>query len=63
MYSQAAQQIVRTVAESLKSYYKSIQAYREVKITDRPRITNYRKKGVLATVTYQSQPLFSSRST
>ncbi|MDJ0745231.1 MAG: hypothetical protein QNJ32_17985 [Xenococcaceae cyanobacterium MO_167.B27] len=40
LYYQAAQQILRSVAESFKSYYNSIKAYREGKITDRPRITN-----------------------
>ncbi|MGK7894436.1 MAG: RNA-guided endonuclease TnpB family protein, partial [Xenococcus sp. (in: cyanobacteria)] len=50
LYSQAAQQILRTVAESFKSYYGLIKAYQAGKITDRPRIPNYRKKGGLAVV-------------
>ncbi|NEP83641.1 MAG: hypothetical protein F6K39_39235 [Okeania sp. SIO3B3] len=49
LYSQAAQQILRTVAESFRSYYGLIIAYRKGKITDRPRIPNYRKKGGMAT--------------
>ena len=43
LYSQAAQQILRTVAESFKSYYGLIKAYKAGKITDRPKIPNYRK--------------------
>ena len=57
LHSQAAQQILRTVAESFKSYYGLIKAYKEGKIIDRPRIPNYRKKGGLATVSYPKQAL------
>ena len=57
LYSQAAQQTLRTVAESFKSYYGLIKAYQEGKIENRPRITNYRKKGGLATLTYPKQAL------
>ncbi|NEP84064.1 MAG: hypothetical protein F6K39_41650 [Okeania sp. SIO3B3] len=49
LYSQAAQQILRTVAESFRSYYSLIIAYREGKISDKPKIPNYRKKGGMAT--------------
>ncbi|MDY7008525.1 MAG: hypothetical protein SWX82_32540 [Cyanobacteriota bacterium] len=57
LYSQAAQQILRTVAESFRSYYGQIIAYSEGKISDRPRIPNYRKKAGMATVSYPSQAL------
>ena len=57
LHSQAAQQILRTVAESFKSYYGLIKAYKAGKITDRPRIPNYRKKSGLATVSYPKQAL------
>ncbi|MDJ0717822.1 MAG: transposase [Prochloraceae cyanobacterium] len=57
LYSQAAQQILRTVAESFSSYYGLIKAYKEGKITEKPRIPNYRKKGGLATVSYPKQAL------
>ncbi|MDY7004777.1 MAG: hypothetical protein SWX82_12680 [Cyanobacteriota bacterium] len=57
LYSQAAQQILRTVAESFRSYYGLIKAYNEGKISDRPRIPNYRKKGGMATVCHPSQAL------
>ena len=45
LYSQAAQQTLRTVAESFKSYYGLIKAYQTGKLENRPRIPNYRKKG------------------
>ncbi len=57
LHSQAAQQILRTVAESFKSYYGLVKAYKAGQITDRPRIPNYRKKGGLATVSYPKQAL------
>ena len=57
LHSQAAQQILRTVAESFKSYYGLIKAYQAGKITDRPRIPNYKKKGGLAVVSYPKQAL------
>ena len=57
LYSQAAQQILRTVAESFKSYYGLVKAYKAGKITARPKIPNYRKKGGLATVSYPKQAL------
>ncbi len=53
----SAQQILRTVAESFRSYYGLIIAYNEGKILDRPRIPNYRKKGGMATVSYPKQAL------
>ncbi len=57
LYSQAAQQILRTVAESFKSYKGLIKAYKKGEIDNRPRIPNYRKKGGLATVSYPKQAL------
>ena len=57
LHSQAAQQILRTVAESFKSYYSLIKAYKAGGITDRPRIPNYRKKQGLALVSYPKQAL------
>ena len=56
-YSQAAQQILRTVAESFESYYGLIKAYREGIITNKPKLPSYRKKGGLATVSYPKQAL------
>ena len=40
LHSQAAQQILRTVAESFKSYYGLIKAYKKGTIIDRLRIPN-----------------------
>ena len=57
LYSQAAQQTLRTVAESFKSYYGLIKAYQKGKLENIPRIPNYRKKGGLATLTYPKQAL------
>ncbi|MGB3509461.1 MAG: transposase [Microcoleaceae cyanobacterium] len=57
LYSQAAQQILLSVAESFKSYYGLIKAYKAGKITDRPRIPNYRKKSGLATISCPKQAL------
>ncbi|MGD1712975.1 RNA-guided endonuclease InsQ/TnpB family protein [Dapis sp. BLCC M172] len=53
----SAQQILRTVAESFRSYYGLIIAYSEGKVSDRPRIPKYRKKGGMATVSYPKQAL------
>ncbi|WP_293086923.1 hypothetical protein [Okeania sp. SIO3B5] len=53
----SAQQILRTVAESFRSYYGLIKAYSEGKISYRPKIPNYRKKGGMATVSYPKQAL------
>ena len=57
LHSQAAQQILRTVAESFKSYYGLVLAYLEGKIDNRPRIPNYRKKGGMATVSYPREAI------
>jgi IS605 OrfB family transposase len=57
LHSQAAQQVLRTVAESFKSYYGLVKAYGEGKILNFPRIPNYRKKGGLASVSYPGQAL------
>ena len=57
LYSQAAQQILRTVAKSFKSYKALIKAYRQGEFKNQPRIPNYSKKGGLATVSYPKQAL------
>ena len=56
-YSQAAQQILRTVAEYFRSYYALVRAYKAGEITERPLLPNYRKKGGMATVSYPKQAL------
>ena len=57
LHSQAAQQTLRTVAESFKSYKSLVEAYRQGELDSRPGIPNYRKRGGLATVTYPKQAL------
>ena len=57
LHSQAAQQILRSVYESFKSYKELIKAYREGKIEHRPRLPKYRKKRGLALVSYPKQAL------
>lgn len=57
LHSQAAQQILRTVAESFKSYKGLVKAYKKGEIDTLPRIPNFRKKGGLATVSYPKQAL------
>jgi putative transposase len=57
LHSQAAQQVLRTVAESFKSYYGLVKAYGEGKILTPPKIPNYRKKGGLASISYPAQAL------
>ncbi|WP_287360487.1 transposase [Moorena sp. SIO3B2] len=57
LHSQAAQQILRSVYESFKSYKELIKAYRKGKIENIPRLPKYRKKGGLALVSYPKQAL------
>jgi putative transposase len=57
LHSQAAQQVLRTVAESFKSYYGLVKAYESGKILNPPRIPNYRKSCGLASISYPAQAL------
>ncbi len=50
-YSDTAQQILTTVAESFKSYIGLLKGIRSGTVTQRPRLPNYRQGG-LALVTY-----------
>ncbi|MEK0195680.1 transposase [Microcoleus anatoxicus] len=50
-YSDTAQQILTTVAESFKSYIGLLKGIKEGTVTQRPRLPNYRQGG-LALVTY-----------
>lgn len=54
LQSQAAQQTLTTIAESFKSFIGLLKAYRQGTIAERPKLPNYRKKG-LTLVTYPSQ--------
>lgn len=57
LYSQAAQQILRSVAESFESFKKLKQAFNRGELADKPRPPKYRKSGGLALVTYPKQAL------
>jgi len=53
-YSDTAQQILTTVAESFKSYIRLLRRIIKGTVTQRPRLPNYRQGG-LARVTYTSR--------
>ncbi|WP_013325094.1 RNA-guided endonuclease InsQ/TnpB family protein [Gloeothece verrucosa] len=57
LYSQAAQQILRSVAESFKSFQELNKKYKKGELKDKPMLPKYRKKGGLALVTYPKQAL------
>lgn len=54
--AQAAQQTLKTVAESITSYNGLVELYYRGEV-DRPSLPNYRKKGGLAAVTFPRQAL------
>lgn len=53
--SAVAQQACHKVGESFKSYRKLAKLYREGKLTDKPRVPKYRKKGKLTVVSYPAR--------
>ncbi|MDJ0675841.1 MAG: transposase [Calothrix sp. MO_167.B42] len=57
LYSQAAQQILRSVAESFKSFQELDKKYKNGGLHFKPRVPNYRTKDGLAMVTYPKQAL------
>ncbi len=57
LYSQAAQQALRSVSESFKSFEQLIKAFWAGKRADKPKPPKYRKKGGLAVVSYPKQAL------
>ncbi|WP_210407253.1 RNA-guided endonuclease TnpB family protein [Hydrocoleum sp. CS-953] len=57
LYSQAAQQILRSVAESFKSFKELNKKYKNGNLDFQPRVPSYRKKDGLAMVTYPKQAL------
>lgn len=57
LHSQVAQQTLRTVAESFKSFEGLSKAFNKGKITEKPRPPRYQKKGGLAVVAYPKQAL------
>ena len=57
LYSQTAQQVLRSVYESFQSFKKLKNAFSQGKIADKPRPPKYRKSGGLALVSYSRQAL------
>lgn len=57
LYSQCAQQILRGVAESFKSFQGLRKAYFNKEISDEPKLPNYKKKGGMAVASYPKQSL------
>ncbi len=57
LFSQAAQQTLRGVAESFKSFKELSKKYKKGELKDRPRLPNYRKKGGMEVITYPRQAL------
>lgn len=57
LHSQAAQQILRSVSESFKSFQELDKKYRQGKLHFQPKLPNYRKGSGYALVTYPKQAL------
>lgn len=57
LYSQAAQQILRSVAESFKSFQELNKKYKKGELKDKPKPPKYGKKAGLVLVTYPKQAL------
>ncbi|MDF5720590.1 MAG: transposase [Rhizonema sp. PD37] len=57
LHSQAAQQILRSVAESFKSFKELSKLFRRGELKDKPKPPKYRKPKGLALVTYPKQAL------
>ena len=52
LYSQAAQQTLRGVAEAFKSYQELSKKYNKGELTYKPKLPKYRKKGGMGVITY-----------
>ena len=57
LYSQVAQQTLKSVAEAFKGYKELIELWKEGKLKNEPRPPHFRKKGGLYPCTYPSQAL------
>ncbi len=57
LYSQAAQQILRSVAESFKSFKELDKKYKKGNLHFKPKVPSYRSQDGLAMVTYPKQAL------
>ncbi|MGK7928383.1 MAG: RNA-guided endonuclease InsQ/TnpB family protein [Spirulina sp.] len=57
LFAQAAQQTLRGVAESFKSFKELSKNYQQGELENRPRLPNYRKKRGMGVITYPKQAL------
>jgi len=57
MCAQAAQQTLRTVAESFASYKGLLKAFQQGKLEEKPKLPKYRAKGGLTVVSYPKQAI------
>ncbi len=57
LYSQVAQQIIHSVAESFKSFNELTSKFFQGELAQKPKLPNYRKKGGMALFTYPKQSL------
>ncbi len=57
LFSQAAQQTLRGVTESFKSFKKLSEKYQKGELKNRPLLPNYRKKGGMGVIIYPKQAL------
>ena len=57
LFAQAAQQSLRGVAESFKSFKELSKKYKKGELNNRPRLPNYRKKRGMGVITYPRQAL------
>ncbi|MEQ8757871.1 MAG: hypothetical protein RID09_30745 [Coleofasciculus sp. G1-WW12-02] len=57
LHSQAAQQVLRSVSESFKSFRELTKAFKDGKIQVYSELPKYRKKGGLTVVSYPKQAL------
>ncbi len=61
-HSQAAQQTLRTVAESFQSDKELYHQYLAGELSNKPQLPRYRKKGGLAVITYPKQAIILKKN-
>jgi IS605 OrfB family transposase len=57
LHSQCAQQVLKTVAQSFKSYKSLVSSFFKGEVNNHPKLPNYRTKGGFAVATYPKQAL------
>jgi transposase len=57
LHSQAAQQVLRSVAESFKSFKELDKLFKRGELQDKPRLPSYRSSGGFTFISYPSQAL------